>query len=315
MEPLRSYNLLKIRLGEHFRKDIVLTIYLFEMLVKPILLYGSDYWGCLKLPHNNPIENLYMKFCKDLLGVQKQTTNAGVLLELGKTPLCIQAKKLCIKNWERIVVHKKANLVLEISYEWAEITNVSWALKVKNYLEKIGFLDNFLTKQPQNLVHKKVLCRELDMFHQSEFYNIEQETAKLRTYSTIKTNIGMEEYLTNIYNITDRISMSKFRLSNHRLMIEVGRHKKIDRQYRKCPFCLNEVEDEIHFLTTCPVYSICRNSLLMELSIPIGLLITEKQRLFQFLMTDKYAVRLTAKFITNAMLIREFLLLKYRNNT
>ena len=311
----RSYNLLKIRLGEHFRKDIILTIYLFEMLVKPILLYGSDYWGCLKLPHNNPIENLYMKFCKDLLGVQKQTTNAGVLLELGKSPLCIQAKKLCIKNWERIAVHKKANLVLEISYEWAEITNVSWALKVKNYLEKIGFLDNFLTKQPQILVHKKILCRELDMFHQSEFYNIEQETAKLRTYSMIKTKIGMEEYLTNIYNITDRISMSKFRLSNHRLMIEVGRHKKIDRQYRKCPFCLNEVEDEIHFLTTCPVYSTCRNSLLMELSIPIGLLITEKQRLFQFLMTDKYAVRLTAKFITNAMLIREFLLLKYRNNT
>ena len=51
-----------------------------------------------------------MNVCKDLLGVQKQTTNTGVLLELGKWPMSLNAKKICINNWERIAVLKQANI-------------------------------------------------------------------------------------------------------------------------------------------------------------------------------------------------------------
>ena len=54
------------------------------------------------LNQNNPIEILHRAFCKQLLGVQKQTTNTGVLLELGQVPLQTHAKKNAIKNWERI---------------------------------------------------------------------------------------------------------------------------------------------------------------------------------------------------------------------
>ena len=43
-----------------------------------------------------------MSMLKQVLGVQKQTTNNGVLLELGRTPLSFEAKKFSIKNWERI---------------------------------------------------------------------------------------------------------------------------------------------------------------------------------------------------------------------
>ena len=52
-------------------------------MVKTILIYASDFWGCLKLPKNNPIERLHNMFCKQLLGVQKQTNTVGILLELG----------------------------------------------------------------------------------------------------------------------------------------------------------------------------------------------------------------------------------------
>ena len=37
-------------------------------------------------------------FCKQLLGVQKQTTNLGVLLELGRIPLQNFVTKAAIKN-------------------------------------------------------------------------------------------------------------------------------------------------------------------------------------------------------------------------
>ena len=83
-------------LGPSFNQDISIILDLVDSLVKPILLYASDFWGCLKLPKNNPIENMHMTMCKQILGVQKQTTNCGVLLEIGRIPLHIWAAKFAI---------------------------------------------------------------------------------------------------------------------------------------------------------------------------------------------------------------------------
>ena len=82
---------------DYYSKSTPVSIKLFDSLVKPILLYASDFWGILKLPKNNPIENLHQKCCKQILGVQKQTSNIGVLLELGLVPLSIYAKKTRLK--------------------------------------------------------------------------------------------------------------------------------------------------------------------------------------------------------------------------
>ena len=40
--------------------------------------------------------------CKHILGVQKHTTNLGVLLELGRVPLQTYVIKAAIQNWVRI---------------------------------------------------------------------------------------------------------------------------------------------------------------------------------------------------------------------
>ena len=83
------------------------------------------------------------------------------------------------------------------------------------------------------------------------------ERSKLRTYALFKKDIGLEPYLIDVENITTRSIMTKSRLSNHKLMIEVGRHKGMeDRNERVCPFCPDKVEDESHFLLFCPTYGI-----------------------------------------------------------
>ena len=82
---------MKNDLGLSSNQDMCMTLTLIDALIKPILFYASDSWGNLKLPWNNPIENLHMMMLKQLLGVQKQTSNIGTLLELGRTPL----KTLC----------------------------------------------------------------------------------------------------------------------------------------------------------------------------------------------------------------------------
>ena len=134
---LKAYICLKYKLGACFKDYIEDTITLFDTLVKPIMLYGSDFWGCLKLPSNNPIENLHMQFCKQLLGVQKNTTNIGALLELGRTPIILHAQKAAIKNWERIKNEKANNLVIK-SYKDASTQSLDWFNSIKNALERNG---------------------------------------------------------------------------------------------------------------------------------------------------------------------------------
>ena len=112
---LKAYMNLKSKLGQFFCQSIPNTLKYFDSLIKPILLYSSDFWGCLKLPKNNPFENLNNMCCKNLLGVSKQTSNVGTLLELGRIPLTLLARKNGIKNWERIK-NFNANRLVKISY-------------------------------------------------------------------------------------------------------------------------------------------------------------------------------------------------------
>ena len=69
-------------MGNFFRKKTLATVKLFGSLTERILLYARDFWRILKMPQNNPIENGMTSFCKQLIGMQKQTSNAGFLLKL-----------------------------------------------------------------------------------------------------------------------------------------------------------------------------------------------------------------------------------------
>ena len=246
---------IKTALGDHFNDSITTTLEVFDTMVKPILLYSSDFWGCLKLPKDNHIDKLYISICKQLLGVQKQTTNIGVLLELGKIPLNIYAKKYAIKNWERIKM-KKSNELLQSSYNDALRNNLLWISQIKTLLESKGMLDEFL-RNDRDTPYTNILIfqRLCDEFHQNAFATIQDETSKLRTYSLFKSKIGFENYLNTIKNKAIRTEITRFRLSNHQLMIEIGRHRKIPKNLRFCPFCPDTIETEIHFLISCPTYN------------------------------------------------------------
>ena len=69
-------------------------------------------------------------------------------------------------------------------------------------------------------------------------------------------NGSIENYL-DIKNRNLMVSFTKFRLSDHCLMIEMGRNKRptIPREQRFCPTWPTLVENEVHFLTQCSAYA------------------------------------------------------------
>ena len=88
-----------------------------------------------------------------------------------------------------------------------------------------------------------------------DFLSTLTSQCKLRTYSKYKLVYEMEPYILNS-NFKQRQAVSKLRISDHKLQIELGRYHKpsLELSVRKCPFCPNKIEDKYHFIAECPVY-------------------------------------------------------------
>ena len=68
---------LRNNLGTSFNQDIMTTLTLVDLMIKPILLYNLDFWGCMKLPKNNPIENLHVDLQTATRGPQEHNEYWG----------------------------------------------------------------------------------------------------------------------------------------------------------------------------------------------------------------------------------------------
>ena len=135
-----------------------------------------------------------------------------------------------------------------------------WVVKIKEHLS-----DNNLDNLPPNqkgipFIYKKMYEILIKKFQINALSSINNPKHKLRTYALFKTVIGTEKYLQEIRNLSIGIQFSKFRLSDHNLEIEKGRHKGLVTELRFCPFCDNEVENEIYFLLVCPLYTKMREA-------------------------------------------------------
>ena len=87
-----------------------------------------------------------------------------------------------------------------------------------------------------------------------------EDSKKLEFYNTFKTEYTPSYYLDLTKKITNRKSLVKLRIGNHKLIIESGRYDQIPRENRLCPSCRSsEIEDETHFLFKCPKCSIQRD--------------------------------------------------------
>ena len=85
-----------------------------------------------------------------------------------------------------------------------------------------------------------------------------QQQSKMQCYLALKREYSMAEYLYTVSDKKLRSTLTRYRLSGHKLMIETGRHRKtwLPLEQRLCSHCdLNQMETELHFLTECSKYT------------------------------------------------------------
>lgn len=259
----------------HFNSiDHKLKSKLFDTLIKPISTYGSEIWiSDYNIKDSNidklPFEKIHNKFCKNILGVHKRSSNMAVKCELGRQPTLNHILTLALKYYDRLKQLPSDRLLSEtykLDHSLYTDGHRSWHKFISNSIEKYNLTDNNLNlknlkeninnQHSNNTLHNLEKLRSIEQDNKLHFYaNIYSEEFKLQNYLSYKCSPNITRNLT------------KLRISSHPLLIEKGRYfrPKIKRENRICSNC-NQIEDEKHFLIYCKKFENYRKQLFNKLN-------------------------------------------------
>lgn len=246
------------------------SLQLFDQLIKPICLYGSEIWitDTLKLDDEQSLaksmdsvmsEKLNLSYSKFTLGLHRKAQNTAVRGELGRLPLGLDAITNGILYYLHLK-HKSTNPLLKevCALNTLNIKN-SWVTKTEKLLYIIQ--NNNLTLTEKNMNRKNIRSYLTSLYEKYWVTKMNLEN-KMRTYKLIKSHLTYEQYL-DIMPTDKRRSLTRFRASAHNLAIERGRYNRppTPLEQRTCQSCPQCIQDEYHFLIECREFTDARNHL------------------------------------------------------
>ena len=241
---------------------------LFHNMGVPILLYSSEVWG---IENNDLIIKLHVKFCKHILNCKTSTPSCMVYGKLGEIPPSIKIKCRILKYWASMLTNpdklsSRVYNVLFLLYNNNDYKS-PWLKYVENTLNVNGLGFYWLTQAVDNINSFMyiVKTRLTDQIKQ-EWYSDINTLRKCCSYRLFNTDFALEPYpLTLSYN--NRITLCKFRVSDHKLAIELGRHLNIPKEERYCNFCQQgKIGNKYHFLLECNALVIIRRKYMSEMN-------------------------------------------------
>ena len=250
---------------------------LYDSMIRPIALYGTEVWSqqfakqlsdtSLTNIDNLDFEKFNNKICKQILGVGKYSVNLASRLELGRMPLSIFIVKQTLNYWSKLENAPENSLLKNCLHSEKEIHNrkiLSWYTLIDNVCKQFQFNNNhpvqITKKQTYKLWSDYVKSHDNSTLNYLDMVKNSTEGFKLRTYAKFKCNTNIEQYLLSNLSRSHKRIISKFRIGEHKLHVETGRHRrpKTPLQLRTCR-CCNLLEDETHFLMGCSLYDNIRS--------------------------------------------------------
>ena len=316
----RAIYAIKSKVNIH-KLPIRIAMKLFDALIKSILLYASETWEPFLDQdydqwNSNDIERTHLQFIKQILGVNRSTTNILVRGEVNRHSLQREVVKRNIKYIGYITQKDDESIVKQaLNYEKERKDPVTFLNTMYKHSEELQeehgqfFPYEFPYDNLLDISEDKLRRYTINIFDRIWKSKLEGSTKGI-TYRGFKTHLRYEPFLDQL-NRKLRRTLLKFRLSDHKLMVEVGRHyrPKIPRENRYCKFCSTQVEDEIHMLLDCQLYG-NRDRWLSEIGEKFPNFNTlDRHQKFTFLMTqeDQQITQQIAEKITQWFELRELL--------
>ena len=245
-------------------KKLQLTVdtqcHLFDHLVLPVLLYGSEVWGCENI---NQIEVFYRKFLRVILNVNKCTPDCMVYGETGRGPILNIIKSRMIGFWTRIVSGKQTKysyimyqLMLKINDQIGNEFPSQWIYFVKATLENAGH-GNIWIDQGRCLSRNQILRLMKARISDMNLQDWRMKTWENRictNYRIFKDDLVNEKYF-ELLDHKDAVMLSRFRCRSHNLPVNKSRFDASVVDGIHCPLCTSEdIGDEYHYVFVCSFF-------------------------------------------------------------
>ena len=242
--------------------DIDLQLQLFDAMIAPILLYGSEVWGC---EDSSIIAKFQLQYLKLIMSVKKSTPNVMIFGELGVLPINLLIKNRVLNYWCKIVNNKQdkiCNVMYRFMFELHKNNTYQcpWLTFVKESLEQLGFSEYWINQSAlsphvfQNIVKSRIKDQYIQTWNESV-----NSSNKCINYRIFKKEFMFESYL-KILPKDLALSLFRYRCCNHKLPIEKGRFNNIERVNRICHLCpTHALGDEFHYIFECSHFRIDRN--------------------------------------------------------
>ena len=229
---------------------------MFDKMVVPILLYGSELWGFENLCI---IEKLHLKFCKLVLSLKTSTPNVMIYGELARYPLCVKVKIRMLNFWIRLLKGKESKLsyiLYSFLHSLTQINNYNfkWVECIQNILHECGLSYVWLTHNVDNekWILNVVKQTLIDQFQQNWVSDCNASSKGL-IYNLFTNNIFVSRnYINSGAYMNNITTLLRFRTSDHKLPFETGRWNNVPRNQRFCNLCKNNIGDEYHYIMICP---------------------------------------------------------------
>ena len=272
----------------------------FDAQIQPILLYGSEVWG---LNVCKQIETVHLFSLKWFLGVSSRSPNAMVYGDTSRYPLHINANLRAVKYWLKLLRMDPTRypyMVYKLMYNSHERLP-NWASCIKQLLCKYDFVAEWERQAVHNEIEfirnlREKMIKDFD----NEWARTIEASNRYLLYRQLKTARNIEPYLYAIDKKIFRDVYVKFRFGLSDLFIHKYRYQSQNNSH-VCPSCMEEEEDELHFLLYCPALSTIREKYLMPFPHH-----SESEVVKELLSTSNYAImRKVSMYLYYAFKIRE----------
>ncbi len=227
---------------------------LYSSCVIPILDYNSSVWGFKQYQHIDNVQNRAMRY---YLGVHRFAPTLAITGDTGWLPSIYRHWINIIRFWNRLTLLADNRLTKRIFNADYTICHNNWSEHVKQIFDKLDLINHFTNK---TIVNLDTARQKMSAYHSGLWSRDVQKVSKLRTYITIKSEPLCEEYVKTNLSRQERALLSQFRCGILPLRVETGRYVGETPEQRISKLCTgNHIEDEQHFLISCPLYNDIRN--------------------------------------------------------
>ena len=206
------------------------------------LLYGCESW--LGVKPSGPLNAMYMKAIKMLLGVRQSSSNDTCLVEAGYPTLeaLIRHRQ---KKFLESMINERQNIdgdPLMFALEMTEQENIVMHRHIQNLLTT-----------PDNILETNISAVKERI--------MPSQKTKAITYRELNPDLSIHPVYTGKTIVDDdlRTSFTRLRLSSHRLRVETGRWSRIERADRLCQ-CGSDIQTEQHVLIDCDLVTDIRRA-------------------------------------------------------